>query len=223
MKPNQREDKLYNEGKRSKIEIEEEALFGFLKDISRKGSLLDIGCGTGTSAAVVKNMGFKVFCTDFSFEALKAAKREHALDCYLSDLDSGLPVKNKIFDVVWAADIIEHLFDPIFALSEISRVLKKGGILLAVIPNDLYISNRLRVLLGGSYQHPGYIKFSHYKHHTFFSHNLFRYMLERNNLKIEKRFNIYKLPRISKCIRAAGSGPIANLFSTTLIYKIVKS
>lgn len=222
MKPSQREDKLYKEGKRSKIEIEEVTLFGFLKNINHQGYFLDVGCGTGTSAAIAKDMGFKVFCTDFSFEALKIVKNEHNLSCCLSDLDSGLPVKDKIFDVVWAADIIEHLFDPIFVLSEISRILKKNGILLAIIPNDLYISNRLNILFGESYQKSSYVRFHQYKHHTFFSQSLFKYMLQKNNLKIEKRFNICKLPKISRYIKITGSGPIANLFSTIFIYKIVK-
>ncbi|MFC1667382.1 class I SAM-dependent methyltransferase [Candidatus Omnitrophota bacterium] len=223
MKPIEREDKLYKNGKRCKIDMEERVLLQLLDELDSKAYYLDIGCGTGEAALIAAGKGFKVFCSDFSSQALKIARKENGLNCVLSDLDSGLPFADATFDVVWAADVLEHLFDPIFGIGEISRVLKKGGSFLTVIPNDLYISNRIRILCGISYQQRSYMKFSQYKHHTFFSHGLLKYMLEKNSLKIEKRINICKLPKIKTLVRVSGSGAIMDLFSTVLIYKIVRT
>src|SRR3989338_5550939 len=146
MKPQAREDKIYDQGKRSHIELEEEILLGLLDKFNLNGYFLDLGCGTGAIAAIVRNKGFNVFCTDFSLKALKIAQKENNLikNCIQSDIDSGIAFKDGIFDVIWAGDIIEHLFDPIFVLNEISRTLKKNGALFVIIPNDLYIRTESR-------------------------------------------------------------------------------
>lgn len=223
MKPNERENKLYKSGKRSKIELEEEIMVNLLGEMNSDDYILDIGSGSGEIAYSLKNRGLKLFCLDFAESALKIAQQEFKLNVVLHDLDRGyLPFRDDSFDAIWAGDIIEHLFDPIFVLNEVSRVLKKNGILLITIPNDLYISNRIKISFGKSYQHSSYIKFSQYKHHTFFSHSLLEYMLQINNLKILRRINLCKLPKTQKFIKLQGSGLITNLFAVIMIYKITK-
>ena len=45
-----------------------------------------------------------------------------------------MPVEDAFFDVVLCTEVLEHLPDPIKALAELSRVLKKGGQLILTAP-----------------------------------------------------------------------------------------
>ena len=109
--------------------------------------LLDIGCGTGDISREIEKKGHKVTGVDFSTAAIKIAKVS-GLNCDVVDVDEGLPFKKNSFDLVWAGDLIEHVFDPIFVFEEINRVLVPNGHLFITVPNDLHIANRLKILFG---------------------------------------------------------------------------
>ena len=74
------------------------------------------------------------------------------------------------FDVVVMFDTIEHLFDPRIALSEISRVLAPGGLLLVATPNFDALS---RWLLG-----PSWAVLSPLEHMYYFQEHTLRRLLE---------------------------------------------
>lgn len=69
---------------------------------------------------------------------IKAVQRHGSLTGSVS-IAEYLPYADCFFDVVVAADTIEHTFSPSLSLQEIQRVLKPGGILAASfpIPNSL--------------------------------------------------------------------------------------
>ena len=66
------------------------------------------------------------------------------------------PFETESFDAVASMAVFEHLiFDPMFAMSELSRVTKPGGHLLMTVPN--VVSNEcLKLLL--NQQQPGYMR-----------------------------------------------------------------
>ncbi len=198
MKPSQREDQRYKSGVRCKIDIEEKILFGFLKKCASPGSrVLDVGCGTGEISAEIQRAGYKVIGIDFSPVAIEIATKE-GLTCEVVDVDEGLPFNDNEFDVVWATDVIEHVFDPIFVLKEVNRVLVPNGILLATIPYELHLSNRLRILIGKSHQENVYKQYKQYKHHTFFSLGLLRYMMKEGSFDIKEILLKCRIPLIDK-------------------------
>jgi SAM-dependent methyltransferase len=47
---------------------------------------------------------------------------------------AGIPAADAELDVVVLADVLEHVADPVRTLSEVSRVLKPGGLLLGFVP-----------------------------------------------------------------------------------------
>lgn len=191
MKPCEREDKRYASGIRCKIDIEEKALFELLQRYTPKSSsILDIGCGTGEISREIQRKGYRVKGVDFSTVAVKTALMS-GLDCQVVDVDGGLPFKDNSIDAIWATDSIEHLFDPVFVLMEMNRVLKPGGILFATVPYDLHISNRIKILLGKSYQQNDYKNLGQYKHHTFFSKSLLNYMLKESSFDMIEA--VYKI------------------------------
>ena len=195
MKPAEREDNLYRNGKRCQISFEEEVLFEFLdNNSSAGGKVLDVGCGSGEIARVIKEKGYLVSGVDFSPIAIELARKQD-IDGQLVDLDSGIPFDDDTFDTVWAGDVIEHVFDPIFVLREINRVLIPGGQLLCTVPYNLNMATRLRVLFGHSYQEGVYRKFGQYKHHTFFSMPLMKYMLDEAGFEPQDIKYLIRIPK----------------------------
>jgi len=198
MKPNERENSLYRNGKRCEISKPEIILFEYLQKHVNSGSrILDIGCGSGEIAQKIMGRGHFVTGLDFSSVAVELAKGL-GLDCGLADLDNGIPFDDGTFNAVWAGDIIEHVFDPIFVLKEVKRLLVNRGVLLCTVPYDLKVTTRLRILFGHSFQEGVYRKFGQYKHHTFFSMPLLKYMFKEASLHIQEMKFVIKFPKVRK-------------------------
>lgn len=113
-----------------------------------KGDVLDLGCGDGGSSKKLHDLGFKVTASDIDYERF----RYHDLIKFrTSDLNATLPFSDKSFDYVLFLEVIEHLYNPLFVIEQISRVLKPQGVLILSTPNILNISSRLRFLFEGSF------------------------------------------------------------------------
>ncbi len=203
MKADQMENERYKKDDFGTISMEEEIMLSMLKRHSKQKTntltVLDVGCGSGTIAEKIKDLGHTVKGLDFSDEALKRANAR-GIETKQCNLDEGIPETSNTYDVVWEGDIVEHVFDPIGLLRESSRVLKQGGILLLTIPNDVGLISRLMILFGISHQEQMYRTSGFYKHHTFFTPSLIRFMLKKNGFEIEefhKILNIGKRFRIS--------------------------
>lgn len=195
MKPEEREDNLYRNGKRCQISLEEEALFELFDNNSPAGSkVLDVGCGSGEIAHVIKEKGYLVTGVDFSRIAIELARKQ-GVECQVLDLDTGIPFADDMFDTVWAGDVIEHVFDPIFVLKEIKRVMVPGGQLLCTLPYDLNLGTRLRIFFGHSYQENVYREYGQYKHHTFFSIPLMKYMLNEAGFEPQDIKYLIRIPK----------------------------
>jgi SAM-dependent methyltransferase len=67
------------------------------------------------------------------------------------DLSQSLPNREAEFDVVIAAEIIEHLENPRFTVREIFRVLKDGGWAIITTPNNESLRALLALVLRGHY------------------------------------------------------------------------
>ena len=63
-------------------------------------------------------------------------------------LSSGdnLPFKDEVFDYVFNSHVVEHFFDPIKAVKEWFRVIKKGGYIVMVIPHKARTFDKNRQL-----------------------------------------------------------------------------
>jgi 2-polyprenyl-3-methyl-5-hydroxy-6-metoxy-1,4-benzoquinol methylase len=99
--------------------------------------VLDVGCGEGQLTAAIARQGHAVVGVDVAEEPLRRAREQHAgLDVRLvdGDGDGDWPLGDASFDVVWAGETIEHVADTSAWLSQLRRVLRSGGSLLASTP-----------------------------------------------------------------------------------------
>jgi SAM-dependent methyltransferase len=104
--------------------------------------VLDLGCGTGRHSLFLAKEGFKVTGFDRSSSAIKRAaelseKEKLDIDFRVWDMiEFPYPFKNQTFDAVIATKVIHHtkLENILKIASEISRMLKEGGILFVEVP-----------------------------------------------------------------------------------------
>ncbi len=71
------------------------------------------------------------------------------------------------YDIIVAADVLEHLADPEFVLSRLKRYLKRGGLLVVSLPNVANVYVRANLLLGRfPYHTKGLLDRSHLHFYT---------------------------------------------------------
>jgi len=100
---------------------------------SRKGKILDIGCGTGYFAAAMKKGGWDVRGIEPNTKARDFASGRFGLDVKSPEQISGLPSGSCDCITMW--HVLEHFHDPFGYALEIKRLLKPGGLCLCALPN----------------------------------------------------------------------------------------
>lgn len=118
-----------------------------LTKIDNLGKVLEIGCGNGFVADILSAYAKKVVATDLFFvnkdshtmgleSARKLITRVNAGNVALiANSAERLPFKDETFDVIFSLYTVQYLKERAFALKEISRVVKKSGIVVLVVPN----------------------------------------------------------------------------------------
>ena len=113
-----------------------------------RGRVLDLGCSSGLLSSRLRDLGHEVTGVD-SLELPGVRRR---VDRFVqADLDAGLPeavTAARPYDVVLAADVLEHVRSPEDLLDEIRGVLVPGGTLLLSVPNFGHWYSRGRTTLG---------------------------------------------------------------------------
>jgi SAM-dependent methyltransferase len=100
----------------------------------KKGSILDIGCGTGDRLVVFQALGFDACGVEISSSA-GYAKDKLKLNVVQGDIfDAKYP--DNSFDAVTLYNVLEHVHEPKNILKEIRRILKKDGFLVLGVPNS---------------------------------------------------------------------------------------
>lgn len=109
-----------------------------LKNIPKGSTILDAGAG---------EQQFKKFCTHLEYvsqdfaqykpdelnSGLQMEKWDYGKLDIVSDIVS-IPVDNESFDVIMCTEVFEHIVNPIEAIAEFSRILKKEGYLILTAP-----------------------------------------------------------------------------------------
>jgi SAM-dependent methyltransferase len=97
------------------------------------GRVVDVGCGSGTTLAQLRDLGWRTEGVDSDPKAVAAAS-SRGLEVHLGSLpDRRYP--DSSMDAVTMSHVIEHVPDPAGLLRECRRVLKPDGRLVVVTPN----------------------------------------------------------------------------------------
>ena len=110
---------------------------------ARKGSLLEIGCGSGFFLAEALRRGYpSVSGVEPAVEAVEKASPEIRSGIRTDIMHRGL-FEPGSFDVICMFQVLDHLPDPAAVLEECFRLLNPGGVLLAINHNVEALSARL--------------------------------------------------------------------------------
>lgn len=107
----------------------------------RPGKMLDIGCGSGTFLAMMREKGWEVQGVELDAAAAERG-RQDGLEIFSGTIDSAnLP--SAVFDYVRSNHSFEHIHNPREVLKEIRRILKPTGHLFIGVPNVKGLMARL--------------------------------------------------------------------------------
>lgn len=94
------------------------------------GSVLELGCGTGSYTETLQKVAKEVLATDFSDEMIEAAIRKRGIleNVTFVKADAlNLEFEKESFDTIFMANLIHIIEDPDKVIKESYRVLKNGG------------------------------------------------------------------------------------------------
>lgn len=170
--------------------ISKEIVYDYLRNCHH---VLDVGTGTGRFAIYLAERGVNVVALDSSKEMLEIAKQKarqegckNRIQFVLGDVES-LPFKGESFDGVCSIIVLIHFVCRDYAVCELSRVMKSGGIAVLDVPNKPLA--RLYGLF------PRLIGKTTFKDYYYDLREMKRLLLD-NSIELVERRAFTKLPRV---------------------------
>jgi SAM-dependent methyltransferase len=153
--------------------------------LSRRSAcrVLDVGCSDGRLGELLRLSGHTVFGID----TVKHDGVEDRLDGFVeADLEHDLPAEvGGGYDVVVAADVLEHTTDPRAVLARLGDALAPGGTVIVSVPNFAHWYPRVRVALGKfDYDRRGILDAGHLR---FFTRASFERLVDRAGMRVRRR------------------------------------
>jgi SAM-dependent methyltransferase len=106
----------------------------------KDGHLLEIGCGDGARLELLQSLGWVVSGVEPDAEAAAIA-RSRGIPVVAGPLRAGEHASSSL-DAVLMCHVIEHLPDAAATLDECRRILKPGGVIIALTPNSDSLGHR---------------------------------------------------------------------------------
>jgi SAM-dependent methyltransferase len=109
--------------------------------------VLDVGCGAGRFLAALRDAGADPVGVELAAGAVERARRNvPSADVRLVTADGSLPLGHGEIDLVWCSEVLEHVPDTFGFLTEVRRVLRRGGRVLVTVPDHGRVKRTLLAL-----------------------------------------------------------------------------
>jgi len=144
------------------------------------GKILDLGCSGGLLGERLQQLGYHVMGVD----VVEVPEVHERLSGFvLANLDAGIPAEaGSGFDLVLAADVLEHVREPEKLLRDTKQVLRPGGTAIICVPNISHWYPRFRTAVGRfDYDQRGILDHTHLR---FFTRRSIRRLVEREGFKV---------------------------------------
>ena len=138
-----------------------------------KGSLLDIGAGTGDFLVTAKSAGWNTKGIEPNENAKKLA-----ISKGISFENSIESIENQQFDVITMWHVMEHVPDVTHQIKELKRLLKPNGTIIIAVPNYKSFDAQHYGKFWAAYDVP--------RHLWHFSKTSIEKLVSRENMKLEK-------------------------------------
>lgn len=135
-----------------------------------RGRFLEIGCGTGGTLELLKKRGAVYTAgVDIDAESIKMAIDKGVDSAIVANIEKDeLPYREKEFNCIILADVLEHLYDPWSTLKKMTKYLADDGSLLISLPNIKYYKVLRRLIFHDewSYADAGILDATHIRFFT---------------------------------------------------------
>lgn len=170
---------------------------------------LEVGSGGGILTEKICKMGFVTTGIEPAEESVKTAinhaKSEGLNIFYEQGFGENLPYEDQSFDVVFCCDVLEHVTDLEKVISEISRVLKPGGIFIYDTINRTLISKIVAIKIWQEWKRWAFMPPNLHVWKMFIKPEEIKQLLGKNNLEWKEHI-----------------GSITNVFPLKLLYNLRK-
>lgn len=132
-------------------DVDPNSSHALIRDMVGSGQrVLDVGCGPGNLAKILRQAGNVVIGIDADPQSLRAAQDacERTISADLDEIVLSDAVGDDRFDVIVFADVLEHVRDAARLLAASKRVLRDRGSIVVSIPNVAHGAVRLALLRG---------------------------------------------------------------------------
>ena len=130
--------------------------------------MLEVGCSSGYLSRELRNLGYSV--TGVEKDATAAARAEEGCErVVIGDIESEelWSQLDEDYDVIIAADVVEHLFNPAQFLRQAKQHIRNNGKIIVSFPNIAHLSVRRKLLFGRfTYRELGIFDRSHLRFFT---------------------------------------------------------
>jgi glycosyltransferase involved in cell wall biosynthesis len=146
------------------------------------GTVLDLGCSDGQLSERVRELGHEVTGVDIEKFDGVGSRVDRFVE---ADLDDGIPEEvGGDYDIVLAADVVEHVREPAQLLRGARDRMRPGGSLITSVPNFAHWYPRIRVALGlFDYDRRGILDAGHVR---FFTRASFERTVRRAGLSVRR-------------------------------------
>ena len=152
--------------------------------------VLDVGCGSGDNARLLKTLVPRVRVEGITASPLEHHRASECMDsCHVLDIEAEWPaaLQTRRYDVIICSHVLEHLRCPAEIVLRLSKLLPGRGQMLVAVPNILFWRQRLRFLAGlFEYTDSGIMDATHLR---FFTHRTAaRYLVQDSSrLSVETK------------------------------------
>lgn len=105
-----------------------------IKRFKDRGTILDVGCGTGEFLTQIQKQGWQCYGLEPSSAACKIINDDLRFNILKQPL-CACEFADAYFDIITFWHSLEHIADPVSALKKIHKMIKKDGLLFIAVPN----------------------------------------------------------------------------------------
>lgn len=201
---------------------------GIIRRYKKSGSLLDIGAGIGQFLNYAKK-SFTVYGTEVSQSAISIAREKYGIEVKMGEIEQA-GFEDTQFDIITLFHVLEHVPYPQSTLAKVKSLLKKDGMVVIAVPNDLFsirtfIIKLMRLLKRGKFKYFGKLGIRKLSldgalpeiHLSHFRPGVLKTFLERNGFEIKSQ-------RIDPYYSATGSAKIIHFaiyFLCWIMYRLL--
>ena len=180
------------------------------KQFSQKGTLLDIGAGTGYFANEMKNTGWAVAAIEKSVQARNFIKEKWNIDAQEDKALFEIPQHS--VDVITLWHVLEHIENLNEVMQQLHKILQSNGTLFVALPNAASFDAKHYQSFWAAYDLP--------RHLWHFTPQTFALLASKHNFKIVKTkrmaFDVFYISLLSEKYREKSLGLLRAIFTASI-------